>query len=162
MPDRDPEKQREYRRRYRAKRLARGQCGRCNNPRKAGRVLCVNCAEEGRRRMSDIKAQGLCVSCLDAAALPEQTMCSDCLVRMRDYSKKRYKRHKAQGLCIDCGNPARPARVHCAPCAARAIVHATKSNRKQRAAKRKRVSDLEKQVKDLTRRLEEAHAQAKT
>ena len=135
MSNSDLEKSRENQRRCRAKRLALGMCDRCNNPKRAGRTLCSDCAEEARRRKSDLKAQGMCVSSgCGAAALPEQTMCSDCLVRLRDSAKKLRKRRKAQGMCFDCGNPSRPWRVRCASCAASAGGTSKKSYRKRKDA----------------------------
>ena len=92
--------------------------------------MCVDCAEDNLRRSSEFwamcRAHGLCGQCGGAAALPERTMCSDCLVKHAAAVKKRLKRRKARGLCVRCPNPARPARLTCAPCGARAVVHAKK------------------------------------
>ena len=128
-------------RRYRAKRLARGLCAHCNNPQRAGRTLCSDCAEEARRRKSDLKAQGLCVSSgCGAAAVPGKWGCSDCLARFFGYVAARRKRRIALGLCIACAGdkPSKLGRQKCIDCCARAVVKSNKSYHKRKDAERQK------------------------
>ena len=137
MPDRNPEKRREYNRRYNAKlyagRKAQGLCTQCGAVTEVpGRTMCADClvhlADYARKLYAGRRAQQLCTRC-GAAAVPERKMCADCLVRNVGVTRKRRKQSIARGICIWCEKqPSRAGRQSCHDCAVGRAVYQRKAN----------------------------------
>ena len=152
----------QWRKAYYEARKAGGLCVTCGGTAAPERTQCSEClartAERSRKITKLRKAQGLCTLCGGAAPVSGKKMCSDCLVRNVSRGRSRRKRRVALGLCIHCAGdkPSRPGRQGCIDCGIRIAERA----RDRQQTRLECIADLEKQVKDLTHRLAESHAQA--
>jgi len=76
-------------------------------------------------RYENRKATGRCPRCC-RPALPNRVLCGKCVAA----TARRARRLQAEGLCVLCGKyPARPGRLKCEQCAAKASARGLKRTR---------------------------------
>jgi 5-methylcytosine-specific restriction endonuclease McrA len=63
--------------------------------------MCLQCRTLAKDKVNKKKSLGLCISCPKPKA-DDSIYCNDCLIKRRNYEKKRETQRKEKGLCSHC------------------------------------------------------------
>lgn len=132
----DPERAREYRRAYRARRKAMGLCMECPNPASPNRVKCAACRDKYRKQLTcgDCGVpvgmrRSYCDACRDRREMDERArnrvrqaarLKADPAIRARKnkHARRRMAEKIAAGICgrSGCHAPVEEGKSRCRPC----------------------------------------------